>query len=84
MIGNSTIKSLEDTYHFLSEVVPSESQNLVMKTHDRYVLAIQGRIAGGSGRESDFGGKGRRGGRSGGRALEVIYYYYCKEPGHMM
>ena len=27
VIGSSTVKSLEDTYHFLHEVVPSESQN---------------------------------------------------------
>jgi len=41
VISSSTIKSLEDTYHFLCEVVPSESKNSAnVETQDRYVFAV--------------------------------------------
>ena len=35
-------QSLEDTYHFLREVVPSESHNIViMKNHDHSALRLR-------------------------------------------
>ena len=69
MIDSSTIKSLENTYHFLSEVVPSELHNLaIVEIQDSPALAVQGRIAGGRGGGSDFGARGHGGGRDNGRS----------------
>ena len=43
--GNSTVKSLEDTQHFLREV-PSESHNLaIVETQDHYALTVQSKTA---------------------------------------
>ena len=65
MIGSFTIKSLEDIYHFLREVVSSESQNPAsVESQDHSALAVQGRAVGGGDRGDD---------RSGGRARKVIY-----------
>ena len=83
MIGSSIIKSLEITYHFLREIVPSESQNsAIVETRDRSALAVQDRTIGDRGCMSDLGTKGRDGGHLGGRVGEVIYNYYCKESSH--
>ena len=87
VIGNSIVKSLEDISHFLCNVVPTESQKPAnVETQDRSPLVVQGRTEGGRSRGIDFGakgrGRGRDGGHSRGRVEEVIYYHYCKEPGH--
>ena len=84
MIDNFIVKSHEDTYYFLREVVPLESQNsAIVETQDRLALAIQGRTTGGRDGVSDFRGRGcSGGGRSRGRVGEMIYCYYCKEVGH--
>ena len=47
---------LEDTYHFLCKVVPSESQN--PSSVDLLALVVQGKTIGGRGCESIFGGRG--------------------------
>jgi len=82
MIVNSIIKSLEHTYHFLREVVLSESHNPAnVETQDRSSRAVQGKTTRGRNHESDFEGKCCGSGRSGGHG-EVIYCYYCNEPDH--
>ena len=48
-------------------------------------LVVQGKIAGGRGRRSDFGGRGRGRGRDGDRSggrEKVIYCYYCNDTDH--
>jgi len=67
VINSSIIKSLENTYHFLREVVPSELQNKAnVETQDRSALVIKSRTVGSRGRGSDFKGRGRERGCGGG------------------
>ena len=55
MIVSFTVKSLKNTYHFLREVVPSESQIPAnVKSQDHSAFAIQDRIAKGRGPGSDL------------------------------
>jgi len=69
VIGSSIVKSLKGTYHFLREVVPSESHNpTIVEIQDRSPLAVQGKITRGRGHWSDFGVRGRGVGRSVGRS----------------
>ena len=80
MINSSTVKSVEDIYHFLCKIALSESQNpAIIETQERSALAVHGRRARGRGRGSDFGARDYGSGRSAERAREVIYCYYCKE-----
>ena len=55
MVGRSTVKSLENTYHFLHEVFPSELSNSdVMETHDHSTLVVKAKITGNRVQGSDL------------------------------
>jgi len=84
MLDRFTSKSLEDTYQFLHEVVPSESENPTsVETRDRSALVVQSRTTRGRGCGSYFEGRGRGGDRSGGQRRRGNIMSLLREPSHI-